>query len=328
LAARQFGLITRQQLRDLDVAPRTISYRAAAGHLRTIHPGVYTVPGAPSSWEQSVMAALLACGEHSAVCGPSAARLWKFDRFAAVKSVCVLVPYTCGTSPRGVTVQRTRSLLSRDVVRHGNLRVTTVERTLVDLAGIMGFEALEDVLDEALRRSFTSITKLARRVALAGQGVRGIANLRRLLRARTGVRPRGSTLESRFFRRLRRAGVRLPISQFELRDEDGLFVGFLDFAYPDEMLAIEIDGSGHLSRKVRERDLVRQNKIVLEDWRILRFTDTRVDFDPTVPLEIERALARSVSENGSSAAKNTHRTVGHAKPTVGPAGRTARPARS
>lgn len=45
-----------------------------------------------------------------------------------------------------------------------------------------------------------------------------------------------------------------------------------DLAYPDAMVAIELDGGVHLKREVWEADHARQNALVLAGWQLLRFT--------------------------------------------------------
>ena len=49
----------------------------------------------------------------------------------------------------------------------------------------------------------------------------------------------------------------------------------------DLKIAIELDGSIHLEDDVRERDLPRQNDLVLLGWTVLRFTWKRFTERPT-----------------------------------------------
>ena len=57
------------------------------------------------------------------------------------------------------------------------------------------------------------------------------------------------------------------------------------------MIAIELDGSIHLQDEVRERDLPRQNDLVLLGWTVLRFSWRRfVDRPDLVIAEIRAAL--------------------------------------
>ena len=68
------------------------------------------------------------------------------------------------------------------------------------------------------------------------------------------------------------AGLPQPQCQYSVRRADGR-VAFLDFAYPDAHLGIELDGHAwHSTARQRQRDHERQNQVVVADWTILRFT--------------------------------------------------------
>ncbi len=73
-------------------------------------------------------------------------------------------------------------------------------------------------------------------------------------------------------------------------------VYYLDIAFPDHHLAIEIDGREfHDTPEAFESDRWRQNDIVLAGWRVLRFTASMVRDHPQIVLrQIERALAQTV----------------------------------
>lgn len=70
---------------------------------------------------------------------------------------------------------------------------------------------------------------------------------------------------------LRRAALPEPVAQYEV-DLAGRRYR-VDFAYPDQKVAIEYDGfEPHSGRAQFERDRQRQNTFVLSGWTILRFT--------------------------------------------------------
>ena len=72
----------------------------------------------------------------------------------------------------------------------------------------------------------------------------------------------------------------------------GRFVAEVDLAYPDLKIAIELDGAVHLDPTVRERDLAKQNALLLEGWIVLRFTWDRFRRRPDLFIaEIRAALA-------------------------------------
>ena len=239
IAASQHGVFSREQALEAGYARRTMQRRIATHRWDLILPGVYTVPGAPSSWHRSLMAATLAWGPGSAVSHRAAAALWSLPGFET-GIVELVVQRTRRRDIPGV-VHRPRDVLPGDLTRLGAVPVTTVTRTLVDLASVVSGEVLEEALDDALRRGLTTVPRLRSRVARAGPP-KGIAVLRTLLDERgSSSNVSQSVFETRLFRVLRTAGFGAPVTQFEVRDGARL-VAVLDFAYPDARVAIEADG--------------------------------------------------------------------------------------
>ena len=74
---------------------------------------------------------------------------------------------------------------------------------------------------------------------------------------------------------IRDAGLPEPVLHHRVYDGDR-FVAEVDLAYPAWKVAIECDGDVHLEPEVREKDLPRQNDIVLIGWTLLRFSRRRV----------------------------------------------------
>lgn len=67
--------------------------------------------------------------------------------------------------------------------------------------------------------------------------------------------------------------MRRPLAQHRVCDAQGRFVARVDFAFPTEMVAIELDGVAfHSDGDSFQRDRERQNRLTLLGWRVLRFT--------------------------------------------------------
>jgi len=63
----------------------------------------------------------------------------------------------------------------------------------------------------------------------------------------------------------------------------GVFLAEVDFAYPDILLAIEVDGfEAHGSPRAMAKDFVRQNGLVPYRWHVLRFTWPQVVCQPSM----------------------------------------------
>src|SRR5207245_4356318 len=120
-------------------------------------------------------------------------------------------------------VHRPRSWSSVDLTVVDGIPVTTAARTLIDLAGIVDADVLEEALDDALRRGLVTVRRL--RWRMAEVGARRV--LTDFVDARAGGRVTESTLETRFLRALRKAGLPKPIAQHRIGHYR------VDFAYID-----------------------------------------------------------------------------------------------
>jgi very-short-patch-repair endonuclease len=191
------------------------------------------------------------------------------------------VPATRRVRRRELVVHELGGLERADVTVFDAIPVTTPTRTLIDLAAVVSADVLEEALDDALRRRLTTVRRLRWRLAQLGtRGRPGAGRLEKLVVARAGGTVTESVLETRFLRLLRRSGLSLPESQYEIRDGRRL-VARVDFAYPDLKLVIEIDGyRWHSGRARWERDLARRNALTALGWRVIHVTSTDLDERP------------------------------------------------
>ncbi len=160
--------------------------------------------------------------------------------------------------------------------------MTTVPRTLVDLAARLGAADLARACHEAGVRFGTTpadvAAVLARRPSAAGA-----IRLRRVLSGDEHVTL--SRLEARFLERLREAGLPLP--------ETNRPVGArrLDCRWPSERLTIELDGYRyHRSRHAWERDRRRERDAYARGDEFRRYTYGDVEERPAAMLAELRAL--------------------------------------
>ncbi len=134
-------------------------------------------------------------------------------------------------------------------------------------------DALEALVHTAIRLRLTHPDHLITRfLQVARRGRVGCATTRQVLkRIDPTLEPAESDLETLLIQVLRRFGVPLPVRQFPVLVDGRQYR--LDFAFPDLMVAIESDGfAAHGDRSSFEQDRARQNRLVLQGWRILRFT--------------------------------------------------------
>lgn len=291
LASRQHGLIEWTQALALGFDDKAVGHRVATGRLIRVHPGVYRVAGAPVTREQRLLAAVLAAGPGSAVSHRSAAHEWGLADFLDV--IEIVTPRAQWPRLKGVRVHRSQDLVPHHVtVRHG-IPITKPLRTLVDL-GQSAPWAVADALELGLANRLFSFKAVdAALEEFSCKGRTGIGVLRRNVDARALERgiPDG-LLEPRFARLVRRHG--LPMPAFQIWVAPGIRV---DFAYPDLMVAIEVDGFG-TRRTPADLDAhdARQNELVLLGWTVLRFSWKQVVKQPdSVAKQLLVTLSPSVT---------------------------------
>ena len=271
LFATQHGVVSRAQVLAAGITPRMIDRRLQGGEWRRVHPGVYALTSAPTTWHHRVMAASLATSGLAS--HRSAARLWGLD-LPGEDRVDVTIEGTARVSARGVRVHRTRAFEPADRATVEGIACTSVARTLLDLASVLPADELEAALDSALRERLTAVAYLERRLQTKGR--RGGETLRRLLSDRTGERPSESRREAELCRLLVAAGLPRPVRQFELRHGNTLLARF-DLAWPDAQIAVEFQSyRHHFGRQAWRRDVARANRVTAAGWIVLMATEDDV----------------------------------------------------
>ena len=242
---------------------------------QALHPGVYRFAGTPGSRQQRLLAAVIVSGEGAVASHRAAAALQRVP--GGAWRLEISVPHGRRARRRDIHVHQAR-LDHSDVTVVDAIPVTTATRTLIDLASVIPADALEEALDDALRRRLTSVRRLQwRLVQLGTRGRPGSGILRGLIEAREGKANTESPLETRFLRLLRRAKLPLPVCQYEISDR-GRLVARVDFSYPDVRLAIEIDGyRWHSGRSQWERDLGRRNQLTALGWSVIHVTSSDIE---------------------------------------------------
>ncbi len=265
MAARQRSLIHRDQALDLGMTVRQFQARAAGGIYLRMQPNVFRLAGSPVTWEQRVLAACMSAGRGAGASHRCAALIWGFRGIESAP-VEITVPASRRPSLTEVVVHRTGAA---DLVVRRGIPVTTPATTLLALGAVVGAATLESAVEDAVFRRLTTPGRLADTLErLGGPGRSGSGALRRVLEGRgPGVAATESVLEDRMVRLLRRGGLPAPVRQFPVGGVR------LDFAYPDRLLGIEVDGAAfHSASADVQRNCTKSNLLVGLGWRILRFT--------------------------------------------------------
>jgi very-short-patch-repair endonuclease len=244
------------------VTETEIRTRMRRGTLIRVHRGVYRVGHRAASVEARYLAAVWACGEGALLCGLAAAFLLGLLPGGAAPRAEVVARGE--RRIEGVRVRRARGLDARDAFVWRGVPVTSVARTIVDLASVLSLDALARAFHEAGIRYGTTPADveevLARRPKSRGRG-----NLRAVIHGDEPVLL--SWLERRFRRLLREAGLPLPITN---RPAGGRRI---DCRWPDHRLTVELDSYRyHGSRHAWERDRRREREARARGDDFRRFT--------------------------------------------------------
>jgi very-short-patch-repair endonuclease len=170
------------------------------------------------------------------------------------------------------------------------IAVTTVSRTILDLAAVVPRRQLERALNEAEVLGLTdtlSVPDLLGRYPRR----RGAAVLRALLD--DDAAPRGvphNDLEERFAALIERKGLSRPRFNADVVAGGRFFS--VDCLWREQGLIVELDGRAvHGTRKAFESDRERDRLLIAEGWRVMRVTWRQLrDQDAAVAADLRRAL--------------------------------------
>ena len=231
------------------------------------------------------MAAVLACGPEAALSHRSAAALWDLRRTDRKDTDVTAPPRT--RRPRASISLHHACLRTSDRAARRGIPVTSVPRTLLDLATVVSPSSLGWAIEAAERLRIFDLRAVDELVARA----RGHRGRRRLITALAMYREppvTRSQLERLFLRECRDAG--LPPPQMNVRIA-GLEV---DAVWPEQRLVVELDSTYHTTTAAFERDRIRDATLQLGGHRIVRITDRRLKHERDEVTNMLHALLGSV----------------------------------
>jgi hypothetical protein len=178
---RQYGVLARYQALADGATDRQLHMQLDRGEWECLHRNVYRHPAAPRSPEQTILAACLAAGSQAVASHQSAAWLWGIVA-APPDSPTITVPAPAHPEIAGVQVYRSKDLDLLRVLEHRRIPCTDPLRTLVDLAGQVDADTLDEAIDRSLACQLVTVAGLVAEVnRLARQGRGGVPTLRRAL---------------------------------------------------------------------------------------------------------------------------------------------------
>lgn len=276
----RLGLVTDEQLEALGYSTSAIQRAARRGRLHVRYRGVYSVGHTVLRREGHWLAAVLACGPTAVLSHRSAAALW--DLRPSSRSRVDVSVRVRRHPPPAIDVHHVRRLAPHEVSVRDGIPVTTVSRTLADLAGVLARRDLERTLERAEAMRVLDVPSLLASVAHR-PGARAV---REIVASWQPAITR-SEFEVRMLRLVRRAGLPEPLVNARVADLE------IDLLWPEHGLAAEADSlQFHLTRAAMERDRTRDAVLAPLGYRVLRFTDRQVRKRPNEVIAAVRAGLR------------------------------------
>jgi predicted transcriptional regulator of viral defense system len=216
LCADSLGIFRGRDAVEAGVTRKQLASLHTHGVINRVLPDTYRMTAVPPSSEQDLRAALSWAGDEAAAAGLSAAELYRLEGLTAAMPE-IVVPASSRVRSNSVIVHRSHkaaALMAREI---RGMRVTGVERTLLQLAATLDEEKFEIACEDARRRHLTSVAALRaylRRFGRPGRpGVRALPQLLDELDPRHAAR---STLEVKTRRLLATQGPTGFVREFPL----------------------------------------------------------------------------------------------------------------
>jgi hypothetical protein len=269
------------QLRSIGLSEAGVRARVRSGRLYRLHQGVYAVGHPGVSREGRWYAAVLACGDGAVLSHRSAAALLGI-RPDNRRRIDVTSPARGGRDRPGIDAHSAATLLPSDITHVDRIPVTTVPRTLLDLAETIDQQGLERAIERAEQLRIFDLNAI-QDVLRRAHGRRGTPRLIAALKAEPIMAK--SKLERIMYGICRRAGVPLPNVNHEVEGEE------VDFSWPDHKEIIETDGwQTHGTRTAFENDRARDLHLKLNGWNVTRLSWRQVAYQPDLTANFLRNL--------------------------------------
>ena len=265
LAGLQHGVIARWQLLALGLGEGAIDHRVRTGRLHPIHRGVYAVGHPRLGPLGRFIAAVLACGEGALLSHRSAGHMWNLKTGGS--RIEVTTESSGRSGPERVLLHETRLIHPDDRARLDGIPVTSLARTLVDLASVLDATRTARAFEQAERNRQLDVTSLTAACDRAPTK-RGVGVLRALIAERRTPADTRSALEQEFIERLRAAGLPLPVCNVMVESY------MVDALWPEHRLIVELDGFAFHDRTRRDFDnqRIRRNHLQLAGYTVAELT--------------------------------------------------------
>ena len=298
LAGRQHGMVARWQLLELGMTETMVKTRLRHGGLHRFHRGVFAYGHRSITVESRWMAAVLAFGPRAVLSHRSAGQLWGLVPRSRIAPE-VTRPSRAGHRPHLVVHEAV--LPGDEIVRVRGIPVTSVPRTMFDLAGMLSVRDVERAWNEMEvreHRDRLSVPTLLERYL----GRKGSLLLARLADRKT--LPVGITrndFEEAFLAFVDAQGLPRPRMNFHIALRGRFYE--IDCFWEQPRVAIELDGGRtHRTGQAFEKDRERDRILTAEGFITFRITWHHLHDTPAeVAHDLRQILTPYPSPNGPGA---------------------------
>jgi hypothetical protein len=275
-------VVSRSQLLARGVSRGAVEHWLSVGRLQLLYRGVYAVGHASLGREGRRLAAVLACGPDAVLSHRTAAAHWGLLRTNQTR-IDVTAPRGRHGAP-GIRLHRTRSLDAQDTTHHEGIPITSVARTLLDLAAQARPSELERALAQADRLRVYDHRTITDVIARSN-GHRGT----NVLAEATTQQPKWTrnAWEAEFLELIRKASLPEPLTNDAFHAPDH---GHCepDYHWPTHRVIVETDGfETHGTQAAFRNDRAKDAALTASGYRVLRFTK---DVEPDLVVRRLRAL--------------------------------------
>jgi Protein of unknown function (DUF559)/Transcriptional regulator, AbiEi antitoxin len=268
-ARTRHGVVTTAELGTFGLGPAAVARRAAEGRLFRQHRGVYAVGRPDLTVAGRRMAAVLACGPNALLSHRSSAAqhgLLADER----QRPDVMIPGPRARPRRGIRVNSSLTLTAPDTTTVDAIPCTSVARTLADLGDYEPPRLVERALDQAEVLGVFDLGAVEDVLTRVGPR-RGAGVLRTLLADLGEPTLTDRELEELMVTLIRADGLPEPAVNPWITGDGWTYKA--DFLWRAERLVVETDGRAfHSSRRAFEHDRLRDQRLTLAGYTVVRFT--------------------------------------------------------
>jgi very-short-patch-repair endonuclease len=227
--------------------------------------GVYAVGHTALTYHSHLIAAVYSCGDEALAGYRAAGKLWGILRGS--QPIEVTAPRGCKPK-KGFVLHRSRLIHEEDRALIDNIPVTSLARTLVDLADVLSEERLANAVHEAEIQGLFELSPVER-VLKRLPGRKGRHKLGRVLAAYRPVQPFFRSRNERIVNDLcREHGLPTPRVNTWVHSQE------VDFYWPEAGIALEFDGGAvHQTTKAFYEDRERDRALAAKGIHVVRATD-------------------------------------------------------